>query len=115
MKKFGRSWYEEIYESDTRFPQQFIYSTGDQLINYEGTRAQTRLPWDVLPTNEVWAPNPFLDIDDLVVRRKKMNKVFVQKFGSQSPHVAHLRHDEEKYTETINRFFKLAIGRNPVT
>jgi len=90
LKKFGRSWYEEIYESDTRFPQQFIYSTGDELINYE-------------------------DIDDLVVRRKKMNKVFVQKFGSQSPHVAHLRHDEEKYTETINRFFKLAIGRNPLT
>jgi len=43
-----------------------------------------------------------------------MNKVFVQKFGSQSPHVAHLRHDEEKYTETINRFFKLAIGRDPI-
>ena len=36
MKQFGRSWYEEIYEADTRFPQQFIYSTGDQLINHEG-------------------------------------------------------------------------------
>jgi molybdopterin biosynthesis enzyme len=88
-RKIGKCWYEEIYESDTRFPQQFIYSTGDELINYE-------------------------DVDHLVARRKKMNKVFVQKFGSQSPHVAHLRHDEEKYTETINRFFKLAIGRDPI-
>ena len=40
LKKFGRSWYEEIYESDTRFPQQFIYSTGDELINYEGKQAE---------------------------------------------------------------------------
>ena len=56
---------------------------------------------------------PFLDVDELVVRRKKMNKVFVQKFGSLSPHVAHLRHDEDKYIEVIKRFFKLAIGRKP--
>ena len=104
MRKFGKCWYDEIYESDTRFPQQFIYSTGDELINYEG--------WICPILNNLQQKN--LDVDHLVVRRKKMNKVFVQKFGSESPHVAHLRHDEEKYTETINRFFKLAIGRNPI-
>ena len=40
-KKIGKCWYEEIYESDTRFPQQFIYSTGDELINYEGLNLRT--------------------------------------------------------------------------
>ena len=34
------TWYDEIGESDTRFPQQFIYSSGDELIKFEGTSVQ---------------------------------------------------------------------------
>ena len=30
------SWYDEILNADTRYPQQFIYSTGDQLIDPDG-------------------------------------------------------------------------------
>ena len=36
LKNFGKTFYDEIYESDTKFPQLFIYSTGDEIIDYKG-------------------------------------------------------------------------------
>ena len=46
LKNFGKTFYDEIYESDTKFPQLFIYSTGDEIIDYKG----------LLPT--VWISKP---------------------------------------------------------
>ena len=45
-----------------------------------------------------------LDVDDLVEHRRKINHVSVQKFDSNSQHVAHLRHNPEKYTEALKLF-----------
>ena len=36
LKNFGKTSYDEIYESDMKFPQLFIYSTGDEIIDYKG-------------------------------------------------------------------------------
>jgi len=36
MTNFQKTWYDEIYESDTKFPQLFIYSTGDDIVDYKG-------------------------------------------------------------------------------
>ena len=36
LKNFGKTFYDEIYESNTKFPQLFIYSTGDEIIDYKG-------------------------------------------------------------------------------
>ena len=37
MTNFQKTWYDEIYELETKFPQLFIYSTGDDIIDYKGT------------------------------------------------------------------------------
>ena len=47
----------------------------------------------------------FSDLDELVEHRRKINHVSVQKFDSNSQHVAHLRHNAEKYTEALKLFF----------
>ena len=41
-----------------------------------------------------------------------MNEVFVQKFGSDSPHVAHLRHNKSKYIEALYSFLKKVENKN---
>lgn len=82
------TWYDEIGESDTRFPQQFIYSSGDELIKFE-------------------------EVEEMVARRKLNNKVFSANFGSQSAHVAHLRYDKERYVDILHRFYTIALGRKP--
>ena len=52
------------------------------------------------------------DIDELVEQRRKINQVFVQKFDSNSPHVSHLRHNEEKYKEVLKCFLsKVTTGQ----
>ena len=43
MTNFQKTWYDEIYESDTKFPQLFIYSTGDDIIDYKGTPPENLL------------------------------------------------------------------------
>ena len=40
MTNFQKTWYDEIYESDTKFPQLFIYSTGDYIIDYKGNQSK---------------------------------------------------------------------------
>ena len=50
------------------------------------------------------APTLNSEIEDMVEQRRKINEVFVQKFDSNSPHVAHLRHNEEKYIEVLKCF-----------
>ena len=36
LKNLGKTFYDEIYESGAKFPQLFIYSTGDEIIDYKG-------------------------------------------------------------------------------
>ena len=112
LKNFGKTFYDEIYESNTKFPQLFIYSTGDEIIDYKG---MLRTVWisrliktDATCSNSQTSnsPGPTLnsDVDDMVEQRRKINEVFVQKFDSNSPHVAHLRHNQEKYIEVLKCF-----------
>ena len=49
-------------------------------------------------------------MEDIIATRKSMNKVYQVNFGSKSQHVAHLRSNEELYTDTIRRFLKFTIG-----
>ena len=34
--RFGKTFYDRIYESETKFPQLFIYSTGDDIVDFKG-------------------------------------------------------------------------------
>ena len=57
------------------------------------------------------APTLNSEIDDMVEQRRKMNEVIVQKFHSNSPHVAHLRHNEEKYIEVLKCFLSKVMAK----
>ena len=57
------------------------------------------------------APTLNSEIEDMVEQRRKINEVFVQKFDSNSPHVAHLRHNEEKYIEVLKCFLSKVMAK----
>ena len=71
-------------------------------MNFETTQHRC----DLFQQSKIEQPWPNLnsDVDDMVEQRRKINEVFVQKFDSNSPHVAHLRHNQEKYIEVLKCF-----------
>ena len=121
MTNFQKTWYDEIYESDTKFPQLFIYSTGDDIIDYKGIQSKFQhKSLQCLNCSPIgnfqkrFSGSTFYsDVDELVEQRRKINRIFVQKFGSNSPHVSHLRHNEEKYKEVLKCFLsKVSTSNN---
>ena len=83
-------------------PRLYIYSEGDEIVDYREVEAHLRVLVDAVEEERRKEIEPAL--------KDSSDTILVEKFGSESVHVMHVRSNSLRYWDAVDRLWKKALN-----